>query len=54
MVEKKKKEVFVSLGIGSVKFKCPKCGKTNISRSATDRKNVVKYICSECGFEGPN
>jgi predicted RNA-binding Zn-ribbon protein involved in translation (DUF1610 family) len=39
---------------GSVKFKCPNCGKTEIIRSKHDRATVVRYRCPECGFEGPN
>jgi len=39
---------------GSVTFKCPKCGKSTIVRSKHDRQIAAKYVCSECGFEGPN
>jgi len=39
---------------GTVKFKCPKCGKQEIIRCKTCRKTVAKYTCPECGFEGPN
>jgi len=39
---------------GSITFKCPNCGKTEIKRSIHDRKIAAKYTCSECGFEGPN
>lgn len=39
---------------GSVKFMCPGCGKEEIIRCLSCRKNVVKYTCPSCGFEGPN
>jgi predicted RNA-binding Zn-ribbon protein involved in translation (DUF1610 family) len=39
---------------GSVKFKCPSCGKEEIIRSLHDRKIAAPYKCKECGFEGPN
>ncbi len=39
---------------GSVKFKCPQCGKTEIIRCSACRKNATKFTCAECGFEGPN
>ena len=39
---------------GSVKFNCPKCGKSTIIRSGHARTIVAKYTCPECGFEGPN
>ncbi len=39
---------------GSVSFPCPNCGKTQIVRTKSERENVVKYTCTECGFTGPN
>lgn len=39
---------------GTVKFKCPKCGKSDIIRCGHCREIVAKYKCPECGFEGPN
>ena len=39
---------------GSVKFKCPNCGKTEIIRCKHCREIVSKYKCPECGFTGPN
>jgi hypothetical protein len=39
---------------GSIVFKCPKCGKTDIIRCKHCREIVAKYKCHECGFEGPN
>ncbi|MBU0979458.1 MAG: DUF1610 domain-containing protein [Nanoarchaeota archaeon] len=39
---------------GSVRFKCPNCGKTEILRTKHQRETVVRYKCHECGFEGPN
>ena len=39
---------------GSAKFKCPKCGQTEIIRCAHCRKIVAKYICPACSFSGPN
>ncbi len=38
---------------GSVNFKCPKCGKTDVVRCKHCREIVAKYKCHECGFEGP-
>ncbi|MCL6500446.1 MAG: zinc finger domain-containing protein [Candidatus Pacearchaeota archaeon] len=40
------------LGQNSVVFKCPSCGKRDITRCDHCRKVGVKYKC-ECGFEGP-
>ena len=40
--------------VGSVKFQCPKCGKTEIIRCKHCRAIAAKYKCHECGFEGPN
>lgn len=39
---------------GSVSFKCPHCGKTDVNRSFRSRVIATKYTCSDCGFEGPN
>jgi predicted RNA-binding Zn-ribbon protein involved in translation (DUF1610 family) len=39
---------------GTVRFQCPACGKEEITRCLSCRKTVVKYVCSACGFEGPN
>lgn len=39
---------------GTVKFKCPACGKAEIVRCPHCRKVVVKYKCPICGFTGPN
>jgi len=35
------------------KFKCPKCGASEIVRCKTCRDNSVLYRCGSCGFEGP-
>ena len=39
---------------GSVTFKCPACGKTEIIRCENCRKIAAKYKCNDCGFTGPN
>jgi len=39
---------------GSVKFSCPKCGKSTIIRCPGCRKTGAKYRCDKCSFEGPN
>lgn len=39
---------------GSVMFPCPQCGKEVVVRSKHSRQIVTKYVCSKCGFEGPN
>ena len=36
-----------------IKFKCPKCGKSTITRCAKCRETVTGYVCEECGFSGP-
>ena len=36
----------------STSFPCPNCS-TPIGRSQRCRVQAVKYICSECRFEGP-
>ncbi len=38
---------------GYIEFSCPSCGKNEIIRCENCRENSKKYICSECGFEGP-
>ncbi len=38
---------------GVVRFMCPKCGKYEIIRCSTCRKNGTPYKCPNCGFEGP-
>jgi len=43
----------VSNMTGTVRFKCPNCGKYEIVRCIDCRINAVKYICPACGFEGP-
>jgi Zn-ribbon RNA-binding protein len=40
--------------IGSVRFVCPNCGKSEIIRCSDCRMNVIKYTCPSCEFEGPN
>lgn len=40
--------------VGSVTFKCPKCGKSDIVRTKNERQIALKYTCPSCGFEGPN
>ena len=40
--------------VGSVKFKCPGCVDSDICRCPHCRKIVSKYVCSKCGFTGPN
>lgn len=39
---------------GTVVFKCPKCGKTDVIRCKHCRVTAVKYRCKDCDFEGPN
>lgn len=39
---------------GATSFPCPSCGKTTIHRTRNSREICVKYVCSECGFVGPN
>jgi len=34
-------------------FKCPSCGKEIIARCLRCKKLVIKYLCKNCGFEGP-
>jgi predicted RNA-binding Zn-ribbon protein involved in translation (DUF1610 family) len=40
--------------VGSVKFSCPSCGKSDISRCKKCRGLGTRYKCKDCGFEGPN
>ena len=40
--------------IGSTRFMCPRCGKSEIIRCNHCRKIAAKYMCSDCSFEGPN
>lgn len=51
MVDKKNEE---NLSTGSVSFPCPKCGESTVLRSFHERELATKYVCSRCGFEGPN
>ena len=39
---------------GSVSFQCPKCQQTTILRTRNEREIASKYVCSSCGFVGPN
>ncbi|MBI5797976.1 RNA-binding protein, partial [Candidatus Woesearchaeota archaeon] len=39
---------------GSVIFKCPSCGKADITRSFHARELGTRYTCPACSFEGPN
>ncbi|MBT5021661.1 RNA-binding protein [Candidatus Woesearchaeota archaeon] len=39
---------------GTVKFACPNCGDSEITRCTQCRKIVAKYTCPKCGFVGPN
>lgn len=39
---------------GDAGFNCPNCGEFEIVRCSTCRSNATKYICPNCGFEGPN
>ena len=36
------------------RFKCPKCGKSEIIRSLHAKRLAIKYKCQLCNFEGPN
>ena len=40
--------------VGGITFKCPNCGKYEITRCTHCRKIAAKYKCFECNFEGPN
>lgn len=44
----------IANNIGSVTFKCPQCGATDIVRSEYARVIAAPYKCSKCSFEGPN
>ena len=37
-----------------VKFKCPNCLKSEITRTLHEREVGAKYECKQCGFTGPN
>lgn len=39
---------------GGVIFTCPNCGKSKIVRCMHCRELAAKYVCENCGFEGPN
>ncbi|MBS3175433.1 DUF1610 domain-containing protein [Candidatus Woesearchaeota archaeon] len=39
--------------VGSVRFKCPKCGKQELVRCAHCRKIAAQYACPECEYVGP-
>ncbi|MFH1332290.1 MAG: zinc finger domain-containing protein [archaeon] len=39
---------------GSVMFKCPSCGQSDIIRCLHCRKIGARYKCPVCEFEGPN
>jgi len=53
-----KTDVCTSCGIrlietGDTSFPCPVCGKEVIGRCRMCRDQSVKYLCKNCGFEGP-
>ncbi|VUT26661.1 MAG: hypothetical protein MASP_01631 [Candidatus Methanolliviera sp. GoM_asphalt] len=37
---------------GFTRFPCPVCGET-IARCVKCRKQAIRYICPNCGYEGP-
>ena len=39
---------------GAVSFKCPNCGKFQITRCKHCREIAARYICPACSFSGPN
>jgi len=39
--------------VGSTTFKCPSCGKSEISRTRKARELSKEYTCDKCGFIGP-
>ena len=39
---------------GAAEFNCPNCGKYRFVRCKDCRANSIKYVCTECEFEGPN
>ncbi len=39
--------------VGSITFKCPNCGETEISRTRKARELSKEYKCPKCGFVGP-
>ena len=40
--------------VGSVKFKCPDCGRDTIYRCKNCRQIAARYTCKSCSFSGPN
>ena len=38
---------------GCTSFVCPSCGQTAIGRCINCKDQSTKYVCKECGFEGP-
>ena len=38
----------------SVRFKCPSCLKSEITRTSHEKAVGAKYECKNCGFTGPN
>ncbi|MBL7054235.1 RNA-binding protein [Candidatus Woesearchaeota archaeon] len=40
--------------LGTTRFKCPNCAKSEIIRCRHCREIVAKYKCALCNFEGPN
>ena len=38
----------------SIKFRCPNCLKSEITRTSHERVVGAKYECKNCGFIGPN
>lgn len=43
----------VTNDLGTVRFKCPSCGKVDIVRSRNMRAIAARYVCHECNFAGP-
>lgn len=39
---------------GLARFKCAECLKYEIIRCKDCREKAIKYVCPNCGFEGPN
>ncbi|HLC56308.1 MAG TPA: zinc finger domain-containing protein [Candidatus Nanoarchaeia archaeon] len=39
---------------GTVKFKCPSCGNTDLVRCTHCREIAARYKCESCEFSGPN
>lgn len=40
--------------VGTVRFPCPKCGKSEIIRCKNCRIIAAKYECPQCHFQGPH